>query len=490
MASVAIIGAGPAGLCTARHLKNHPKISKLTIFEAKSEIGGIWAKETNFLPKNPTKNDIKNFTSTTPVYDNLYTNLPDLAQMFPDYLLQMEKGKSRYVTTGELLEYLNGYCDKFGLRELVEFDTLVVEVGQDSSQEPRESGSQYFINTKNTKSGLTKTHTYDKVIICNGHTTKKYYSDLDLTSAQKIFQGDIIHAADYKNAKAIATAGYKKVVVIGGYSSAMDIIIELNEVEGVEAILSTYGPLKLLKLSEKYCNAPRKFTKTGFVDKCGNDVECDLIICATGYKFDFPFFAGTETNQNFLEQKVGLQQGDKFLKNLYFHIFPKNPNFIENLAFIGLNKNFVTFPFFDMQVRLLKYFWFEEEGNEKFQKIIGNPSQIEAYLEKEISRRNNRGFNLSSTNFKKYHDMDNDLQELYFQDIDEILGQENLPENLIKVRNLGMLLFEWSKVNLLTKGSRGKFSVIEDVENIEKIKEEIQVKLGKMKELKAMMGQC
>ena len=86
--------------------------------------------------------------------------------------------------------------------------------------------------------------------------------------------------------------------------------------------------------------------------------------------------------------------------------------------------------------------------------------------------------------------MDNDLQELYFQDIDEILGQENLPENLIKVRNLGMLLFEWSKVNLLTKGSRGKFSVIEDVGDVDKIKEEIRVKLAKMKELKAMMGQC
>ena len=46
MTTVAIIGAGLAGLSAAKHLKSCPNIKKLTIFEAKSEIGGIWAPET------------------------------------------------------------------------------------------------------------------------------------------------------------------------------------------------------------------------------------------------------------------------------------------------------------------------------------------------------------------------------------------------------------------------------------------------------------
>ena len=58
MASVAIIGAGPSGLSAARHLKDVPGIKKLTVFEAKNDIGGLWAPETTSPPENLTKKDV------------------------------------------------------------------------------------------------------------------------------------------------------------------------------------------------------------------------------------------------------------------------------------------------------------------------------------------------------------------------------------------------------------------------------------------------
>lgn len=39
---VAIIGAGPAGLCCLRHLKDVLDIENLVCFESKDQVGGIW----------------------------------------------------------------------------------------------------------------------------------------------------------------------------------------------------------------------------------------------------------------------------------------------------------------------------------------------------------------------------------------------------------------------------------------------------------------
>ena len=47
MKSVAIIGAGAAGLCCARHFGGNPAQFKVQVFEKGSEVGGTWIYESS-----------------------------------------------------------------------------------------------------------------------------------------------------------------------------------------------------------------------------------------------------------------------------------------------------------------------------------------------------------------------------------------------------------------------------------------------------------
>ena len=47
MKSVAIIGAGAAGLCCARHFGGNPEHFKVQVFEKGSEVGGTWIFESS-----------------------------------------------------------------------------------------------------------------------------------------------------------------------------------------------------------------------------------------------------------------------------------------------------------------------------------------------------------------------------------------------------------------------------------------------------------
>ena len=42
MLKVAVVGAGAAGLCCARHLSRHPNLFSFRVFEKGSQIGGTW----------------------------------------------------------------------------------------------------------------------------------------------------------------------------------------------------------------------------------------------------------------------------------------------------------------------------------------------------------------------------------------------------------------------------------------------------------------
>ena len=47
MKKVAVIGAGPAGLCMGRNLAKEPEIFEITIFEETKVVGGTWVYEDN-----------------------------------------------------------------------------------------------------------------------------------------------------------------------------------------------------------------------------------------------------------------------------------------------------------------------------------------------------------------------------------------------------------------------------------------------------------
>ena len=47
MKTVAIIGAGAAGLCSAHHFSRFPDLFQISVFEKGTEIGGTWVYENS-----------------------------------------------------------------------------------------------------------------------------------------------------------------------------------------------------------------------------------------------------------------------------------------------------------------------------------------------------------------------------------------------------------------------------------------------------------
>ena len=39
---VAVIGAGAAGLCCARHLSRYPDVFRVSVYEKTDQVGGTW----------------------------------------------------------------------------------------------------------------------------------------------------------------------------------------------------------------------------------------------------------------------------------------------------------------------------------------------------------------------------------------------------------------------------------------------------------------
>ena len=72
MKTVAVIGAGPAGLCCARHLSRFPEDFQFTVFEQSEQVGGTWIYRNTSPGQLP--GDIRSSKSHGP-HSSTYRNL-------------------------------------------------------------------------------------------------------------------------------------------------------------------------------------------------------------------------------------------------------------------------------------------------------------------------------------------------------------------------------------------------------------------------------
>src|SRR5215831_9927725 len=98
---LALIGAGPVGLCVAKALKSHGIAYEQ--LEADGDVGGNWLHGVY-----PTAHIISSKKTTE------YADYPMPAH-YPDF-----------PSASQMLEYLRDYADHFGLREHIQFNTKVL----------------------------------------------------------------------------------------------------------------------------------------------------------------------------------------------------------------------------------------------------------------------------------------------------------------------------------------------------------------------------
>lgn len=192
---VAVIGAGPAGLVTAKTFLAAG--ADVTVFERGSHIGGTWVYDNDngrrFLYKNLHINTSKRLTA----FEGL--PFPDDTQPIPDHR--------------DMAAYLKAYSEKFGITGRTLFNANVVKVVPAAHGGDGSSG--WIVHAE----GRTEDK-FDAVAVCTGAFDRPRH----VAQFAQEFGGEYLHSADYREPEPFTG---KRVCIIGAGNSASDIASDI-----------------------------------------------------------------------------------------------------------------------------------------------------------------------------------------------------------------------------------------------------------------------
>jgi hypothetical protein len=176
---VAVIGAGAAGLVTARALSSKHGI-QVTVLEKNKNVGGVWAYEKS---------------KHRPMYKNLRTNLPKEIMAFREFPFNSDTNvkSPSFVTHKDVQRYLMSYCDKFDLEKLIQFGSQVEQLRICVEHKSSIVEEWPQIELAWVQNGTRHSQTFDAVCVCNGH-----YAAPSIPTIQGIeyFKGETLHSIE------------------------------------------------------------------------------------------------------------------------------------------------------------------------------------------------------------------------------------------------------------------------------------------------------
>ncbi|CAL8465411.1 g4947 [Coccomyxa elongata] len=345
---VAVIGAGSAGLVSARELKREGH--NVQVFEQGHGIGGIWSYqdevEDDLLGRNGRRKKVH-----SSLYSSLRVNLPREIMSFsdfpfiPDAMGGRSKDSRRYPHHTEVLSFLEAFTEEFGVRPLIRFDTRVTHIEPLHTTEQQQKNNGLRSNGRETDDVYSppqwavtsepvstfngqvlgrQTEVFDAVVVAVGN-----FSEPNLPSVEGIeaFPGLQMHCHNYRHSDIFKG---KRVVVVGASFSGEEIARQIADVaEYVYHSARTWGS----QLSEPL--ARPNLQRVPLLTSLGSDSSAefsdglvtenvDAVVYCTGYKYKYPFLEGTGL----------ISTDDNRVKPLYRHIFV--PSVAPTLAFIGL----------------------------------------------------------------------------------------------------------------------------------------------------------
>uniref|UniRef100_A0A4W6C5X2 Flavin-containing monooxygenase n=1 Tax=Lates calcarifer TaxID=8187 RepID=A0A4W6C5X2_LATCA len=325
---VAVIGAGAAGLCTARHILSRPNsFAPPVVFELTSNVGGTWCYDER----------IGTYDNGWPIHSSMYrdlrTNLPKEVMMFPDF--PFDPQLNSFLPHQEVQRYLEKYCQSHNIRPHIRFSTVVEKVKPFVvTKEDKEKTTTWEV-TSSDSSGFQKTETFDSVFVCSGHYSDPHIPDIP---GMGNFKGKVLHSHSYRFAEPFSG---QSVVVLGAKASGLDISIELAKA-GAQVTLSHGRPRLTFPLPSgiQQSSPVVAIEDDGSIRfQDGSMARADVLMFCTGYNFSYPFLDGDQ---------LGLEIQDHMVSPLYRFLVP--PAF-PSLFFIGICKIICPFPNFDCQVQ-------------------------------------------------------------------------------------------------------------------------------------------
>jgi dimethylaniline monooxygenase (N-oxide forming) len=222
--TVAVVGGGVAGIATVKALVERDV--EVHAFERSDRLGGVWTYG------NPA--------GVSAAYDTLHLNSSRAMTQWPDH--PMPADWPDYPSAAQVEAYLNGYADRFGVRDHYRFETAV----EHAERQP-DGGWQLRLSTGEVRG-------YDLLVAANGHHCAPNRPTLPGT-----FDGEVIHAHDYRTRDQLRD---RDVVVLGLGNSAMDIVAQAAKVGRSATLTARRGHHVLPKFLfgkplDQYPNDPR-----------------------------------------------------------------------------------------------------------------------------------------------------------------------------------------------------------------------------------------
>lgn len=213
---VAVIGAGAAGLCSAKYMKAAG--FDVTIYEIGSQIGGMWT--------------YKNDNGLSNAYRTLHINSSRNVTRFHD--LDFDDGVQAFPDHSDMHRYLVKYAEHFGLTDLIRFKSPVKRIAPAFDAAKGETPS-WSIETESGE------ETYDAVMVASGHLSEPRHVPM----FQNDFKGDYLHSFYYREPEAYVG---KRVCVIGVGNSACDIASDVCVTSKETVLVARSTPVILPKL--------------------------------------------------------------------------------------------------------------------------------------------------------------------------------------------------------------------------------------------------
>ncbi len=184
--TVAVLGAGVAGLAAAKTLTQYG--FDVTVHEACSEIGGVWANN----------------------YRSLRVLEPKWVYGYPDWPWPSET--PLYPPAEHVRRYLTRYAERFGIRHRIRLNSRVV------AATPTADGRWRVVTETD---GERDSAEHDYFVMAPGMFNLKKIPDWP---GQDDFAGQVMHSSEFRDGAQVAG---KQVVIVGFSRSAMDIAVDI-----------------------------------------------------------------------------------------------------------------------------------------------------------------------------------------------------------------------------------------------------------------------
>ena len=203
---IAVIGAGVAGLTTAKVLLQAGH--EVQVFDKTPDVGGVWSR--------------------TRRYPGLTTQSPKAQYSLSDY--PMPKDYPEWPTGTQVQAYLAGYAAHFGLEPALRLDTEV------TSASPDDEG-RWVLTSRNASSdpSAETTALFDRLVVANGvfcePSIPQFPGLEEFTAAGgRLLAGTELHDVEQARGKHVLVVGYGK--------SACDVTVPISKVAATTDVIA------------------------------------------------------------------------------------------------------------------------------------------------------------------------------------------------------------------------------------------------------------